>query len=399
MNALFFFLLSIVLTADGLMTFLIPVAVYKITGSVEYSGLSYFMWWLPRLALIPLLGGLIDKLGIRPLSILSDCIKIAGCSFLVVYKFDHPAIAAIAFGVVGSIISIGNSQTMIGYEKIVSLLSENKAHHANVISRLDFLGMVIGPMVGMALLDFGYSIPLAIASLFYFLNAIFFVFVRINESLSSASKAQGVDLVLDRIKRSVGFVIATPIIVGLIFLSVGNNMFDGLIESSGAAIIEKNMHLPIKYFGLVDIAAGLCGVLGTYIYGNLFKRVDRSFLMMIGIVLIVIPSIVLTVFSSFMWIFISCYALSIVGKVFSGNISRLLRIELIPIENFAGTSSFIVLLGQSVLPIVGVALYFFGEKPHIITILLGISVLASLTAGMFVFRSISATQFHKASLE
>ncbi|MCG9526216.1 MFS transporter, partial [Providencia rettgeri] len=56
MSNLFFLMLFCVLTADGLMVFLTPVLVYQLTGSIEYSGLSYALWWLPRILIIPLIG-------------------------------------------------------------------------------------------------------------------------------------------------------------------------------------------------------------------------------------------------------------------------------------------------------------------------------------------------------
>ena len=34
-----------------------------------------------------------------------------------------------------------------------------------------------------------------------------------------------------------------------ILIAIGNNMFDGLIESRGAALIDQSMNLPIKYYG------------------------------------------------------------------------------------------------------------------------------------------------------
>ena len=42
----------------------------------------------------------------------------------------------------------------------------------------------------------------------------------------------------------------------------------------------------------------------------------------------------------------SFYALSIIGKVFSGNILRMLRIEIIPVAQLASISSLIILFNQ-----------------------------------------------------
>ena len=175
MSNLFFLMLFCVLTADGLMVFLTPVLVYQLTGSIEYSGLSYALWWLPRILIIPLIGKYIDRLGVRPLSILSDVIKSIGCLFLAFNDFSSDLIIAVAFGIVGSLISIGNSQTIISYEKIISLISYKKEYHVNLISRMDFSGMIVGPLIGMIIIDYGIRTVLIIPLLLYIINALFFI--------------------------------------------------------------------------------------------------------------------------------------------------------------------------------------------------------------------------------
>ncbi|SDT30084.1 hypothetical protein SAMN05216598_4913 [Pseudomonas asplenii] len=256
MSTLFFSFLFLVLTADALMTFMVPVVVYLLTGSIEYSGLSYAVWWLPRLLLIPMIGQCIDNVGIRPLSIISDIIKTAGCLFLIFQNSADPLVISITFGVIGSLVSIGNSQTLIAYEKIIATLSRAREHHINLMSRMDFLAMVIGPVVGILLIDFGYKYLLIIPCLLYFLNAGYFSWVRLNPIKKVNSKNSG-SAVGRQAVSSMGFIASVPVLLGVIFLSMGNNMFDGLIESSGAALVELNMNMPVKYFGVIDIVAGV----------------------------------------------------------------------------------------------------------------------------------------------
>ncbi|VTP80813.1 MFS-family transporter [Proteus vulgaris] len=136
-------------------------------------------------------------------------------------------------------------------------------------------------------------------------------------------------------------------------------MFDGLIESSGTALIDRSMKLPIKYYGFIDIAAGICGVLGTYLYSYLSQCIRRRPLTIISISIIVISSSFLVFFQGSMILFFISYAISIIGKVFSGNILRMLRIEIIPFNQLASVSSLIILLNQLILPIVGGLFVFF----------------------------------------
>ncbi|WP_017906491.1 MFS transporter [Pseudomonas asplenii] len=383
MSARLFCFLLLVLTADGVMTFMTPVVVYMLTGSIEYSGLSYAVWWLPRLVLIPLIGRCIDTIGIKPLSILSDGIKTAGCLFLMFYDTADPLFIAVSFGVVGSLISIGNSQTLIAYEKLVATLSRAREHHVNLISRVDFLGMIVGPVVGMLLIDFGYKYLLVIPCTFYLLNAGYFSRMRWGEA--GIERGKVASSIRNRPSvSSLSLIFSVPVLMGITVLAMANNMFDGLVESSGAALVELNMSLPVKYFGLIDVVAGIFGVLGTYAYGVARVKLKRPCLFLMGLFFVVVPSFFLIVFSESFAVFVSCYAMSIFGKVMCGNISRMIRIELIPAHRFASASSLMVMFNQSVLPLVGISLFFLQGGTHAVYSLMLLSVTVALASGCFV---------------
>lgn len=377
MRIVFFHMLFFVLTADGLMVFLTPVIVYQLTTSIEYAGLTYALWWLPRIFLIPLLGKYIDSLGVRPISIISDGFKITGCLFLLYADFTSEMMIAVSFGLVGSLISIGNSQTIISYEKIVASISNNKEHHINMMSRMDFLGMIIGPLIGIFFIDYGYKYLLVIPVIFYFINACFFLFLYKEKKKINEKNSEEVTFS----NKLIIYIISSPIILFSIFVALGNNMFDGLIESSSTALIDRSMKLPIKYYGFIDIAAGICGVLGTYLYSYLSKYISRRPLTIISILIIAISSSFLVFFQGSMILFFISYAISIIGKVFSGNILRMLRIEIIPLNQLASVSSLIILLNQLILPIVGGLLFFSTGDVSVVYTLMIVAIAITLISG------------------
>ncbi|MBG3080785.1 MFS transporter [Proteus mirabilis] len=377
MRIVFFYMLFFVLTADGLMVFLTPVIVYQLTTSIEYAGLTYALWWLPRIFLIPLLGKYIDSLGVRPISIISDGFKITGCLFLLYADFTSEMMIAVSFGLVGSLISIGNSQTLISYEKIIASISNNKEHHINMMSRMDFLGMIIGPLIGIFFIDYGYKYLLVIPVIFYFINACFFLFLYKEKKKTNEKNSEEITFS----NKVIIYIISSPIILFSIFVALGNNMFDGLIESSGTALIDRSMKLPIKYYGFIDIAAGICGVLGTYLYSYLSKYISRRPLTIISILIIAISSSFLVFFQGSMILFFISYAISIIGKVFSGNILRMLRIEIIPLNQLASVSSLIILLNQLILPIVGGLLFFSTGDVSVVYTLMIVAIAITLISG------------------
>lgn len=386
MRIIFFYMLFFVLTADGLMVFLTPVIVYQLTTSIEYSGLTYALWWLPRLFLIPLIGKYIDTLGIRPIAVISDGCKIVGCLFLLLTHFTSDLMIAISFGLIGSLISIGNSQTLISYEKIIALISHHKEYHINLMSRMDFLGMIIGPFIGIVFIDLGYKYLLVIPCLFYFINAIFFLFFYARKKVNTENITNSEEHVF--FTKKIIYIFSSPILLFSVFIAIGNNMFDGLIESSGTALIDQVMNLPIKYYGFIDIVAGIFGVLGTYLYSYLNQYISRVWLTIISISIITISSSLLVFFQSSIMIFIICYAVSIIGKVFSGNVLRILRIEIIPINQLASVSSLIILLNQMILPIVGGLLFFSTGEVTAIYILMVIAIGITFISGILLIMSL-----------
>ncbi len=177
-------------------------------------------------------------------------------------------------------------------------------------------------------------------------------------------------------------IFTSPILIFSIFIAIGNNMFDGLIESSGTALIDQSMSLPIKYYGFIDISAGICGVIGTYLYGYLTHYLNRKLLMSLSIFIITISSSLLIIFQKDITIFVIFYALSIIGKVFSGNILRMLRIEIIPVTQLASISSLIILFNQLILPIIGGVLFFSTGNVSTVYTLMIIAMAITLMSGI-----------------
>lgn len=378
MDRCLFFFLSLVLMSDGLLAFLIPVIVYSETGSLGYSGLAYFLWWLPRILMVSLVGTFIDKWGVKPVAICSDMLKILGCTLVAIIStsYSNPLMFSLAAGLLGGIVSVSNSQTIISYEKMISLKSGNIEKDSNLISRLDLLGMILWPIIGIIFFEYGFKFLLLLSSIIYGLNALFFIFSSVipkNEQHYNKIKLT----LLSSLKE----INSKPIIIFMIILAIGNNMFDGVVESSGAAVISQFMSLPIQYFGFIDICAGIFGFSATYLYSFLICRFDSNSVFTLGWFVAIVSSLSMIIFIDNIYIFLISYSISISSKVFMGNYMRVTRIKLIPRYSLASVSSLIILLNQSILPAVGIFVYI-ADKHNIETYyLLLISIAITAIAG------------------
>ncbi|WP_253940645.1 hypothetical protein [Dickeya dadantii] len=64
-------------------------------------------------------------------------------------------------------------------EKLIAAHSRHIDRDANLLTRLDLLGMVLGPLIGILLYEYGFLTLLYIAATFYLCNAYYFLTSRL----------------------------------------------------------------------------------------------------------------------------------------------------------------------------------------------------------------------------
>ena len=361
-------LLLLVLSADALLVFLLPVMVYAQTASLAWSGLAYAMTWLPRIGVTPLVGRSIDRWGVRKVSVLSDVLKCAGCLCVVLMLSAAPDALTVTLlgGLLSGLVAIGNAQSLIAYEKMIALVSRDVDRDVNLLCRIDQLAMVTGPLCGFLCYAAGVEALLLLAAVLYVSNALCYAFSRVVpdnrcEAAPDATVPGPGNLKL---------ILSTPVLVSSVVLAVGNNAFDGLVEAGAVSLIDRAMQLPIEYFAFVDVCAGVCGVAATLLYPRLAAAVPALRLFSAAALLTVVASALMVLSQAYLPGFLVLYALNIAGKVFMTNFCRGLRIRLVPVERLASVSSLMVLMNQAVLPVVGMTLYLLGEQARSLSVLL-----------------------------
>ncbi|WP_342650281.1 MFS transporter [Pseudomonas sp. REB1044] len=361
-------LLLLVLSADALLVFLLPVMVYAHTASLAWSGLAYAMTWLPRIGVTPLVGRSIDRWGVRKVSVLSDVLKCAGCLCVVLMLSAAPDALTVTLlgGLLSGLVAIGNTQSLIAYEKMIALVSRDVDRDVNLLCRIDQLAMITGPLCGFLCYAAGVEALLLLAAVLYVSNALCYAFSRaVPDNRCEAARdatAPG--------PGNLKLILSTPVLVSSVVLAVGNNAFDGLVEAGAVSLIDRAMQLPIEYFAFVDVCAGICGVAATLLYPRLAAAVPALRLFSAAALLTVLASALMILSQAYLPGFLVLYALNIAGKVFMTNFCRGLRIRLVPVERLASVSSLMVLMNQAVLPVVGMTLYLLGEQARSLSVLL-----------------------------
>lgn len=377
-------LLLLVLSADALLVFLIPVMVYSLTASLAWSGLAYAAAWLPRIVVTPLVGASIDRWGVRRVSVVSDLVKLAGCLLVVALLWSSPAalVITLAGGLLGGLVAIGNAQSLIAYEKMIALASKDIDRDVNLLSRIDQLAMITGPLTGFMGYSGGAVTLLAVAGCLYALNAVCFLFGRRippNERHDTCAVTGGAH-------GNLRLIFGAPLLLSCVILAVGNNGFDGLVEAGAVTLIDQAMQLPIHYFAFVDMCAGACGVAATLVYPHLSSAVAPLRVFVTAAVVAASASALMVLSQQHLGSFLALYALNIAAKVFMNNFTRGLRIRVVPVERLAGVSSLLVLLNQAILPVVGLTLYAVGERPRMLSGLMVLAIAVTLLGAYLILR-------------
>ena len=150
----FFYSLFLSRLADQILLFLVPLVVFRLTGSVAWSGAAFFFESLLRFLAYPLCGILSDR--IPPLALLRFsqlCRAAASFGGIVGYA---------AFGGIGWLIAISaisgvlTRQGMMAREVMLPQVFNGRRFEeiTSYTQIADQVGMVLGPLVAAGLLEF-----------------------------------------------------------------------------------------------------------------------------------------------------------------------------------------------------------------------------------------------------
>ena len=188
----------------------------KFNASPRTVGLLFASYSIMQLIFAPILGGLSDKYGRRPVLLIS--IIGTGIGFLVLgFAQTLPMLFAgrILDGITG-----GNISTAQAYVADVTS-KEDRATGMGLIGAAFGVGFVLGPMIGGILSRWGIEVPFLFAAALAFANAILLYF-RLPETITAqhpvenpAAQGRGFTQLIDSLKQP-----RLPLVLTIYFLSI-----------------------------------------------------------------------------------------------------------------------------------------------------------------------------------
>jgi DHA1 family tetracycline resistance protein-like MFS transporter len=182
-----FITLMIDVTGFGLIIPVMPKLIEELTGqgisvASEYSGWLTFTFAVMQFFFAPILGGLSDKYGRRPILL----IALLGFALDYVFLSFAPSIFWLFIGRAFAGITGASFTTATAYIADIST-NENRAKNFGMIGAAFGLGFIIGPVIGGLLGTFGPRVPFMVAAALTFLNFLYGYFI-LPESLDSSHR-------------------------------------------------------------------------------------------------------------------------------------------------------------------------------------------------------------------
>jgi DHA1 family tetracycline resistance protein-like MFS transporter len=261
-----FITLMIDITGLGLIIPVMPALINELTGegisrASEYGGWLVFTFAVMQFLFSPVLGGLSDQYGRRPIILIAlfgfaiDYLLLAFAPTLL-WLFVGRALA----GVTGASIT-----TATAYIADIST-KENRAQNFGMIGAAFGLGFIIGPVIGGLLGSFGPRVPFMVAAALTFVNFLYGYFV-LPESLKKENRrpfnwkrANPIGS-LKNLQRY-------PALSGLALSFILINLASHAVQSNWSYFV-------IEKFGwsetMIGISLGVAGILVALVQGGLIR--------------------------------------------------------------------------------------------------------------------------------
>ena len=264
-----FITLMIDITGLGLIIPVMPKLIEELTGGTisqasAYGGWLTFTFAIMQFLFSPVLGGLSDQFGRRPVLLFS----LFGFALDYLFLSFAPTITWLFVGRALAGITGASITTATAYIADIST-AENRAKNFGMIGAAFGLGFIIGPVIGGLLGQFGARVPFMVAAALTFINCLYGYFV-LPESLDKAhrrnfqwKRANPLGSLMQLKKYpALGGLLISFVLIYLAFHAVQSNWSFFTVEKFGWS--EK----------MIGISLGVVGVLVAGVQGGLIRYIN-----------------------------------------------------------------------------------------------------------------------------
>lgn len=334
--------------ATATLVFAMPLMIYTATQSIAWSGLAFFIEWLPRLLSIPAAGPLVDRWNSRLVFIATNGLRFAMLGVVIVWTILYPhawpwlLVAGVVNGILGQI-------AFVAAEHLGVTLPTKKAAHQvqSAQVNIDQSVMVLGPLFAGLLLLFGNT------SLLVVIGGLSILSILLALTLSQQQKNTDSQLSINKgFQQGLRVIRSSKPLQYVVLGTVAFNLLLALITVITPAIVKGTYHGTDHTVSIVWAAGAVLSIIAIAITSKLLHKINIVF---VGTVAGVMASIAIFVasFSSSLVMYAVCVVLFITMDGVYAVYIRTARAKIVPREHFGVTVGVIVLFSLLPFPAAG----------------------------------------------
>jgi MFS transporter, DHA1 family, tetracycline resistance protein len=314
----------------GIIIPVVPDLIREITGSTLSEASVYGGWLLLAYSAVqfvsaPIVGGLSDRFGRRPILLAS----LFGFCLDYIFTFFAPTVAWLFVGrIVAGI--MGASFTTAGAYIADISTPENRAQNFGIIGAAFGLGFIIGPLIGGLLGAYGTRVPFMAAAILTFINWLYGYFI-LPESLKPEHRRK-FDWKRANPVGSLMNLTRYPVITGLVASLVLIYIAAHAIQSNWAFFTMERFKWST---GMVGISLGVVGFMFALVQGLLIRKIipalgkERSVYVGLGMNTI---GLVLFAFSNQSWMMFAVTVVYCMGGIAGPALQGIISTQVPPNE-------------------------------------------------------------------
>jgi MFS family permease len=334
---------------ERFLLFAIPLMVFRATGSVQSSGISFLVEWLPTIMVLPLTGIIVDRYGVRNVFLGANAIRLAVCLLFFGILLDSESAAA--YIIVGGILSLFNLLAYVAFEKHITVLDgEDEVAKAFSFFQFNQQAMqVIVPICGAWLV-----VHLAPHLLFLISALSYLLLLLLAKAMPSDEFRSRVSVrnTFPAIKEAFRYVGGSVTLRWLGILMMSTNFAFGLMYT---ALPDLVLHIEGKSEVYLGSVYGLAAVVSFVYFLSSSKIAEKKLVEPLGVIaaLVIPASPLLLAFSTGVPVLALSFCL-VAGPLVAFSVhARVVRNGAMPTENYALTISITMILSLLGLPLSG----------------------------------------------
>lgn len=335
--------------SDQFLLFVVPLAIFKSTGDVKYSGLAFVIEWLPRILFFPLAGFFVDRMKARHLFFGVEF----GRALVLVGALALIAAGAPSFIVLAGMMAILSIAYVVNFVATEAVLPRNLEADAlpkaqSMMQGVDQITMVLGPALAAAVAMWGgLNSILMLGAGQFFLSSL--LLLGLNTRSVQSDQKFSLAAVLESNRTALKVLLDNKVLFHLSALTWVVNLIYGAALVVSASVVLKVFSLPEQYFGVLQVSAAITSLVTFAAVPSIAHKYGLSRLGAVSFCAMIGSGLLLALSSRYQVYLIGYVTLMAFDGAFSVYI-RTVRSQIIPQQHMGKTTGLIGLMNMCSIP-------------------------------------------------